>query len=74
VVLVGDVGLSRLIEALPIVMRGNIRWPEVTRFKARRFAVRANHAALIHGDGEILGRTPAEFEVIPGAIRVVLPR
>jgi diacylglycerol kinase family enzyme len=25
-------------------------------------------------DGEVLGRLPAEFEALPGAVRVVVPR
>ena len=73
VVFVGEVSLSRLIEAIPIVMQGNIRWPEVKRFRGRVVKIQTNRGALIHGDGEILGYAPAEFEVIPGAIRVIVP-
>src|SRR5271156_6419903 len=76
VVIVGDVGLLRLLEAIPIVLTtGDLRgFPEVTRYRCRRVALRADRAARVHGDGEALGVAPAEFEILPGAIRVMVRR
>ncbi|MGB8802687.1 MAG: diacylglycerol kinase family protein [Candidatus Acidiferrales bacterium] len=76
VVIVGDVGLLRLLEAIPILLTsGDLRgFPEVTRYRCRRVALRADRAARVHGDGESLGAAPAEFEILPGAIRVVAGR
>src|SRR5271156_885994 len=73
VVIVGDVGLLRLLEAIPIVLtNGDLRgFPEVTRYRCRRVALRAERAAQVHGDGEELGVAPAEFEILPGAVRVM---
>jgi diacylglycerol kinase (ATP) len=75
-VIVGDVGLLRLVEAIPIVLTtGDLRgFPEVTRYRCRRVALRADRAARVHGDGEALGVAPAEFEILPGAIRVMVGR
>jgi diacylglycerol kinase (ATP) len=70
---VGEVPLSKLIEAIPIVMQGNLRWPEVKRFRGGAVKIQTNQGALIHGDGEILGYAPAEFAIISGAIRVIVP-
>ena len=72
VAIVGDVGLRRLLEAIPIVLTtGDLRgFPEVTRYRCQRVALRADRAARVHGDGEALGVAPAEFEILPGAIRV----
>jgi diacylglycerol kinase family enzyme len=28
----------------------------------------------VHGDGELLGESPVEFEVLPGALRVMTPK
>jgi diacylglycerol kinase (ATP) len=74
VVVVGDVGLARLLEAIPIVLTtGDLRgFPEVTRYRCRRVALRADRAARVHGDGEALGEAPAEFEILAGAIRVMV--
>jgi diacylglycerol kinase (ATP) len=76
VVVVGDVGLMRLLEAIPIVLTsGDLRgFPEVRRYRCRRVSLRADRAAKVHGDGEALGEAPAEFEVMPGAIRVMVER
>ncbi len=73
VVIVGDVSLLRLVEAMPVVLSsGDLRgFPEVMRYRGRRISLRAERAAMVHGDGEELGVAPAEFEVMPGAVRVV---
>jgi diacylglycerol kinase (ATP) len=75
-VIVGDVGLLRLLEAIPIVLTtGDLRgFPEVTRYRCRRVALRAGRAARVHGDGEALGVAPADFEILPGAIGVIVGR
>ena len=78
VVLVGEVKWKRLVEAIPIVLTtGDLRFDEVKRFRARRVELRADRAVMVHGDGELLGESPAEspaeFEVLPGAIRVAAP-
>jgi diacylglycerol kinase (ATP) len=76
VVIVGDVGLIRLLEAIPIVLTtGDLRgFQEVMRHRCKRVALRADQAARVHGDGEALGVAPAEFEILPGAIRVMAGR
>jgi diacylglycerol kinase (ATP) len=75
ITIVREMPLSRLLEAIPIVLRsGDIRWREIERFRCRRFSLRASSPALVHGDGELLGTLPAEFEIIPKAIRVLVPR
>lgn len=73
-VLVGDVPWTRLVEAIPIVLTaGDLRFDEVKRFRSRRVLLRADRRAMVHGDGELLGESPAEFELLPGAIRVMAP-
>jgi diacylglycerol kinase (ATP) len=74
VVIVGELTAARLFEALPIVLTtGNVRFSEVQRYRCRRATVRTSRAAKVHGDGEALGETPAEFEILPGALRVMAP-
>lgn len=71
-VLVGPLRWTRVLEAIPIVLRdGDLRWPEIRRVRTRRLTLRANRRAPFHGDGEILGEAPIEFEVLPGAVNVL---
>jgi len=73
-ILVRQLSWTRLLEIIPVVLRtGDVREPEVRRFRARRVRLRADRPALFHGDGEVLGQAPVEIENLPGAIRVVAP-
>jgi diacylglycerol kinase (ATP) len=74
VILVRALPWTRLVELIPVVLRtGDIRAPEVRRFRARRVRLETNRPALFHGDGEVLGEAPVEIETLPGAIRVLAP-
>jgi diacylglycerol kinase (ATP) len=73
VTLVQEMPFTRLLEAIPIVLRsGNIHWPELRRYRCRCANFQTWRPALVHGDGEILGDSPVEFEILPGAIRIML--
>jgi diacylglycerol kinase (ATP) len=74
VVLVGKLTWTRLLEAIPIVLTtGDLRYEEVQRFRCRRARLQADYPVKVHGDGELLGQSPAEFEVVPGAVQVMAP-
>lgn len=71
ITLVGQLPWTRLVEAIPPVLRtGDLRWPEIRRYRARRVRLQTDRPALFHGDGEVLGESPVEIEVLPKAIRV----
>jgi diacylglycerol kinase (ATP) len=71
ITLVGALSWTRLAEALPPVLRtGDLRWPEIRRYRARRVRFETNRASLFHGDGEVLGESPVEIELLPNAIQV----
>lgn len=40
----------------------------------QRVVIRSRRPVLVQGDGEILGRTPITLGVVPGALRVCVPR
>ena len=66
-----DLPWTRIVEAiLPLLRDGDLRWPEIHRFRARRARFETDPGILMHGDGELLGETPAEIEVLPGAVRI----
>jgi diacylglycerol kinase (ATP) len=71
---VEDLPWTRIFEALIILLRnGDLRWPQIHRFRARRIRLSADRRSPFHGDGEILGEAPVEIEVLPGAVRVIAP-
>jgi diacylglycerol kinase (ATP) len=76
VAFVGEIRWVRLLEAIPIVLTsGDLRaFPEVRRFRCKRIVLQAERPAKVHGDGELLGESPVEFEVLPGALRVMTPK
>lgn len=48
--------------------------PEVQCFQAQKSVkIASNDPILVGADGEILGQTPVEFKVVPGALHVVVP-
>lgn len=76
VALVSEIRWTRLFEAIPIVLTsGDLRgFPEVQRVRCKRIALRTERPAKVHGDGELLGETPVELEVLPEAVRVMTPK
>jgi len=49
--------------------------PNVRYFHARRsVAIATKHPLPVQADGEILGETPVRIEVVPGAVKVIVPK
>ncbi len=73
--LIPELPFLRVLDALPIVLTsGDLRWPEIRRERARRIVLRPLNTStppLFHGDGEVLGETPVEIEVLPRALYVM---
>lgn len=44
--------------------------PAIKEYQAQRVEVTSHHALQVEADGEILGTTPAIFEVVEGAVRL----
>ncbi|MGH9705259.1 MAG: diacylglycerol/lipid kinase family protein [Candidatus Acidiferrales bacterium] len=75
ILLAKEIGWGKLIASLMILLRsGRVRFKEIERFRVRSAKFRADRALKVHGDGELLGESPVEFEILPGAVRVMAPR
>ena len=78
VVNIGDMSSSRILFNAVSLYRGrHFDVPEVKTTVASRIEVSAvdpAHEILLDTDGEMPGKLPAIFEVVPNAIRVRLPR
>jgi diacylglycerol kinase family enzyme len=72
VVVIGDIGRFEGITSLPLLYRGQHGKLEKVRFyRARRVEIDAGQPIGVEADGELLGMTPAVFEVVPGALDVI---
>ena len=66
---------GQLLDGLLLTLRtGDIRWPEMQRMRARKLRLETDRPVMFHGDGEVLGETPVEIEVLPGALEVLAPQ
>ena len=74
VVLIGDMNILGVLKLLPrLVGSGELRTSQVKRWQVKQLTIGTDRAALFHGDGEILGSTPVQIEVVPRAMRVLVP-
>ena len=75
VLLIGDVTKRDLAFVLPKTYRGNhLPHPRLELLRGRVVTVNAAEPLPIEIDGEQPGTTPARFEVLPGALRLRVPR
>ncbi len=71
-VLIGDLGRLQGIWRLPLLYQGKHgRLPQVRFALVRRVEIRSTEPVGIEADGELVGGTPAVFEVVPGALEVL---
>jgi diacylglycerol kinase (ATP) len=73
--LIGDVTKADFVTTFPKIYRGrHLGHPKIEHLRGRRITVDAASPLPIALDGEQPGTTPVTFEVVPGAIRVRVPR
>jgi len=74
VTVVGELPLWRLVRALPQLYDGTIHaHPRVWSARVRRLEAASDETVSIEIDGEALGHLPVEIDVVPRALRVLIP-
>jgi YegS/Rv2252/BmrU family lipid kinase len=75
VALFGHASFAAALRILSGVVAGgtHVRRPEVTVLRGRRLTVSADRDLPVYGDGEPLTRLPVTIELIPSAVRILLP-
>jgi diacylglycerol kinase (ATP) len=64
---------TAFVRAFPRVFRGtHVTHPAVRMARARRVKVEADRRVMVYADGERVGPAPAVFEVLPGALPVIV--
>jgi YegS/Rv2252/BmrU family lipid kinase len=72
VVTIGDVSRTLGIRSLPMLYRGTHgQLAQVEFGRARRVEIDSEVPIGVEADGELVGSTPAVFEILPGALEVI---
>ena len=73
VCLLREMSKGSFVWAFPKVFRGtHVKHPAVRMARATRVKVEADRRVMVYADGERVGPAPAVFEVVPGALPVVV--
>src|SRR5712692_3022676 len=73
-VLIENIGALGVLRLLPRLMgSGELRTSRVKGWKACKVRITTRKPSIFHGDGEILGSTQVEIEVVPRAVQVLAP-
>ena len=74
VTVIGAMPKPQFLANFPKVFRGtHVTHPKVTTLRGSKFEVSADREFQVYADGEHVGPLPATFEVVPKALRVVVP-
>ncbi len=74
-VLLENLSVSEIARMLPrLAISGEIRTQRIQRHSITRARIETERPCAFHADGEIIGMTPVEITVVPGAMRVWRPR
>lgn len=70
---IGDIGKADLIRSLPLIYKGTHgKHGKVHLMKAREVEIHSDLPLDLQADGELLGRLPVRFRVIPAALNLIL--
>lgn len=73
-VIVEDLSAFQVLGILPGLLRnGELRTRHVERLRVQAVKFITDRPCMFHGDGEILGPTPVEIEIVSQAVRVLAP-
>jgi YegS/Rv2252/BmrU family lipid kinase len=73
VIMINNISKPDLLLSLPRIYKGtHLTHPKVTTRKAREIRVETKQTAAVQADGELLGETPARFNILPGAMTLIV--
>jgi len=74
IVLVGNIGKIEFLRAFPQVFKGtHTDHPKVTVLQGKHVRIESEHAMPVLADGEEIGSVPVEFQIVEGALKVLVP-
>jgi YegS/Rv2252/BmrU family lipid kinase len=74
VLLIADLGRLHLLASLPFLYNGRINeHPRVRHWRCPALSVACPENPAFHCDGEVVGELPLRVEILPRALRVIVP-
>jgi diacylglycerol kinase family enzyme len=74
VVMIEMLRKREVLALLPrLLITGELRSGHTVRMRCAKIKLSAEKETSFQGDGELLGKTPVEIEVVPKALRVLAP-
>lgn len=72
--LLGDLTKTEILLNMPKIFSGtHLSHPQVSSLTARKVIIKSKNAMTVQADGEILGKTPIEVEIIPRVLEMIVP-
>lgn len=73
IIVLGDLSKLELIRSFPLIYDGrHLSHPKVKQYRGKKVRVKSGGKGLIEVDGEIPGIDDAEFEILPGALNILV--
>jgi diacylglycerol kinase (ATP) len=70
-----ELEFGRLLRILPrLALKGTVNLPALRTLQFRKMRLETEAPAYFQGDGELLGPTPVEIEVVPSAVKFLAPK
>jgi diacylglycerol kinase family enzyme len=74
VLLLGSQGLTNLLTGGPSLLDTGKSEMLVAHWQARRITIEVDPPQPVQVDGEMVGVTPVSAEILPGALKVLVPK
>ncbi|HST03357.1 MAG TPA: diacylglycerol kinase family protein [Chloroflexia bacterium] len=73
ITMLGDLGKVDLVRNVPRVYDGShITHPKVSTARSHTVQIESDERVLLQADGEVLGLAPAQFTIVPAALRMIV--
>jgi len=74
VLLVGSPGMSKMITTAPSLFDSTKAEPVIEHWQARQITIEVDPPQPVQVDGEMVDDTPISAEILPGALKVIVPK
>lgn len=74
VLLLGSKGMSKAFTTSPSLFDTSQEEPVIEHWQARQITIEVDPPQPVQVDGEMVGETPIRAEVLPGALKVIVPK